>query len=65
MTSQSLNKGAEVLQKYDYSYGQTDLATGNIDATKNNGQLGRIESFIGANKQASQRFAYDELGRLS
>ena len=35
-----------------------------IDATKNNGQLGKIESFIGANKQASQRFGYDELGRL-
>ena len=65
MTSQSLNKGSEVLQKYDYSYGQTDLTTGNIDTTKNNEQLGKIESFIGANKQASQRFAYDELGRLS
>ena len=64
MTSQSLMKGAEVLQKYDYSYGQTDVATGTVDATKNNGQLGKIESFIGANKQASQRFAYDQLGRL-
>ncbi len=64
MTSQSLIKGAEVLQKYDYSYGQTDVATGTVDATKNNGQLGKIESFIGTAKQASQRFAYDHLGRL-
>jgi RHS repeat-associated protein len=65
MTSQSLNKGAEVLQKYDYSYGTVDLATGAVNTAKNNGQLGKVESFIGANKQASQRFAYDELGRLS
>lgn len=65
MTSQSLQRGSEVLQKYDYGYGQTDLATGNVDATKNNGQLGKIEGFIGANKQWSQRFGYDELGRLS
>lgn len=64
MTSQSLMKGAEVLQKYDYGYGQTDVATGAVDATKNNGQLGKIESFIGSAKQASQRFAYDHLGRL-
>jgi RHS repeat-associated protein len=64
MTSQSLNKGAEILQKYDYSYGQTDLATGTVDTTKNNGQLGKIEGWIGTNKQWSQRFGYDELGRL-
>ncbi len=64
MTSQSLMKGTEVLQKYDYSYGQTDVASGTVDATKNNGQLGKIESFIGTAKQASQRFAYDHLGRL-
>lgn len=64
MTSQSLMRGAEVLQKYDYSYGQTDVATGAVDLTKNNGQLGKIEGFMGANKQWSQRFGYDELGRL-
>ncbi|MFN0140736.1 MAG: RHS repeat domain-containing protein [Pyrinomonadaceae bacterium] len=65
MTSQSLNKGAEVLQKYDYSYGTTDLASGSVDTSKNNGQLGKIEGWIGANKEWSQRFGYDELGRLS
>lgn len=64
MTSQSLMKGAEVVQKYDYSYGEVDVATGDVLASKNNGQLGKIEGWIGANKQWSQRFKYDELGRL-
>ncbi len=64
MESQSLMKGAEVLQKYDYSYGTVDLANGNVNTQQNNGQLGKIEGFIGANKQWSQRFGYDELGRL-
>ncbi len=64
MTSQSLNKGAEVLQKYDYSYGTVDLATGTVNTQTNNGQLSKIEGWIGANKQWSQRFGYDELGRL-
>lgn len=64
LTSQSLTRGTDIQQKYDYSYGSVDLATGSVDATKNNGQLGKIESFIGANKQWSQRFGYDELGRL-
>lgn len=65
MTSQSLMKGREVLQKYDYGYGQVNLSERNVDATKNNGQLGKIEGWIGANKQWSQRFGYDELGKLS
>ncbi|MCO6510050.1 MAG: hypothetical protein J5I65_04585 [Aridibacter famidurans] len=65
MISQSLSKAAETLQKYEYHYGEATPATGAIDATKNNGQLGKIESFIGATKQWSQRFAYDELGRLA
>ncbi|MBK9438867.1 MAG: RHS repeat protein [Chloracidobacterium sp.] len=65
MTNQTLSKGSEVLQKYDYSYGTTDLSTGNMTASKNNGQLAKIESYIGTSKQWSQRFGYDELGRLS
>jgi RHS repeat-associated protein len=65
MTSQSLLKGVEVLQKYDYSYGTVDVATGSVDLTKNNGQLGKIEGTIGTAKQWSQRFGYDALGRLS
>ncbi len=65
MKTQSLKKGSQVLQQYDYGYGKVDLATGAIDATKNNGQLGRIESFIGTQKQSQQRFDYDSIGRLS
>ncbi len=65
MTSQSLVKGTDVVQKYDYSFGQVDLASGTVDVSKNNGQLGKIESYIGTQKQWSQRFGYDELGRLS
>lgn len=69
LTSQSLVKGAEVLQKYEYGYGKVDLVTGNLDATKNNGQLARIDAYIGGSvsspsKQWQQRFDYDSLGRL-
>ena len=65
MTSQSLLKGTSIVQKYDYSFGQVDLASGTVDVAKNNGQLGKIESFIGNQKQWSQRFGYDSIGRLS
>lgn len=64
MTSQSLLKGAGVLQKYDYFYGEVNTSTGSVDVTKNNGQLGKIEAWIGTDKQWSQRFGYDQLGRL-
>jgi len=63
MTNQTLSKGTEVLQKYDYGYGQID-GSGNVDTTKNNGQLGRIESHIGTAKQWTQKFSYDSIGRL-
>jgi hypothetical protein len=64
MESQSLKKGSDVLQKYDYKYGKIQT-NGDVDTTKNNGQLARIESFIGAGKPSQQRFEYDSLGRLS
>ena len=64
MTQQNLSKGSEVLQKYDYGYGQID-SSGNLEASKNNGQLAKVESYIGANKQWTQKFAYDSIGRLS
>jgi RHS repeat-associated protein len=64
-TSKSLQRGSTVLQKYDYSYGQVTVTNGNVDTSKNNGQLGKVEAWIGSNKQWSQRFAYDEVGRLS
>lgn len=64
MTGQELKKGANILQKYDYGYGQID-GSGNVDPTKNNGQLARVESHIGAAKQWTQKFSYDSVGRLS
>ena len=64
LTNQKLAKNSEILQKYDYGYGQID-ASGNLDTSKNNGQLGRVESYIGTAKQWTQKFSYDSLGRLS
>ena len=64
MTGQELKKGSDVLQKYNYGYGQINEQTGVLDTAKNNGQLAKIESFIGANKQSTQKFLYDHLGRL-
>jgi YD repeat-containing protein len=60
----SLTKDSNVLQKYEYRYGRIN-ADGTVDETKNNGQLGRIEGFIGTVKQWQQRFIYDSLGRLA
>jgi len=64
MISQSLMRGSEVLQKYDYGYGQID-SNGNLDTSKNNGQLAKVESFIGAGKQWTKKLSYDAIGRLS
>ncbi|MBK9156404.1 MAG: RHS repeat protein [Chloracidobacterium sp.] len=64
MMQQELKKGSDVLQKYVYGYGHIDPTSGNLDTTKNNGQLGTIESYIGSNKQATQKFKYDQIGRL-
>lgn len=64
MASQDLKRGSEVLQKYDYGYGQIDEG-GNLDMSKNNGQLARVESWIGTAKQWTKKFSNDHLGRLS
>jgi RHS repeat-associated protein len=58
--------GAE-LQRFNYSYGQVTQATGTVDTSKNNGQLGRVDAFVNgaSTKEWDQRFVYDELGRLS
>jgi hypothetical protein len=64
MTNQTLSRSSDVLQKYDYGYGQID-ESGNLDTSKNNGQLAKIESHIGAAKQWTQKFKYDSIGRLS
>ena len=50
-------------QKYVYGYGEIN-GSGDPDTSKNNGQLGKIESWIGTNKQWTQRFSYDHIGRL-
>src|SRR5262249_5740917 len=60
---QSAN-GAE-LQRFNYSYGVVNQASGSVDTTKNNGQIGRIEGYINGAKQWDQRFSYDSLSRLS
>jgi RHS repeat-associated protein len=64
LKSLSLTKDSDVLQKYEYKYGNVN-ADGTVDETKNNGQIARIEGFIGTAKQWQQRFSYDSLGRLS
>jgi len=63
LESQSLLKSSTVLQKWDYGYGEIN-GSGALDTAKNNGQLGRIESFIGTAKQWTQKFQYDSIGRL-
>jgi RHS repeat-associated protein len=66
--SNTLTKGAAVLQQFRYSYGQVDPATGAVDASKNTGQIGKIEDYAGGtaplNKRNEQRYVYDALGRL-
>jgi hypothetical protein len=47
LVQQSLSKSNEILQQYDYAYGQVDLNTGNVDTSKNTGQLSRIDGYIG------------------
>lgn len=64
LTSQTLKRGPEVLQKFDYAYGQINAA-GEIAPNSNNGQLAEIEAFIGSAKQRTQKFTYDSIGRLS
>jgi RHS repeat-associated protein len=64
LNSINLAKDNNTLQRYEYKYGAVQ-ADGSVDESKNNGQLGRIEGFIGTTKQWQQRFSYDSLGRLS
>jgi RHS repeat-associated protein len=64
ISNQTLSKGSEVVQQYDYEYGQLD-SSGNMIANSNNGQLAKIESHIGTVKQWTQKFSYDSIGRLS
>ncbi|MBV9957315.1 MAG: RHS repeat protein [Acidobacteria bacterium] len=64
-SSISLTRNSSVLQKYEYKYGAVDPNSGVVDETKNAGQVARIESWIGTQKQWQQRLVYDSMGRLS
>jgi RHS repeat-associated protein len=64
LREQSLAKDGATIQRYEYKYGRV-ATDGTIDETKNTGQIGRVESFIGAARQWQQRYTYDYLGRLS
>jgi RHS repeat-associated protein len=64
LINHTLAKAGEIIQRYDYGYGQID-ANGNLDPTKNNNQLAKVESYIGTNRQWTDKFSYDSLGRLS
>jgi YD repeat-containing protein len=59
-----LSVGGTERQRYDYLYGQVDQTTGTVDATKNTGQVARIEGYIDSVRQWQQRYSYDTLGRL-
>ncbi|MBS1792701.1 MAG: RHS repeat protein [Acidobacteria bacterium] len=61
MISQELDRGAETLQKYDYGYGEPD----SNNVLKNTGKLERITNYIGTEKQWTQQFSYDPVGRLT
>ena len=60
-----LSLSSTVLQQYDYGYGQFDISSGDVDTSKNNGQIGKVLATIGTTAQWNQGFSYDELGRLS
>jgi RHS repeat-associated protein len=64
VNSISLAKNGSTIQRYEYKYGKVN-ADGSVDESKNNGQVGRIESFVNTQKQWQQRFGYDSIGRLS
>lgn len=61
LASQELKRGSEVLQKYEYGYGELDSQS----VLKNNGKLESVTSHIGTAKQWTQKFTYDHVGRLS
>src|SRR6266550_6111918 len=63
--SQTVSSVTTVLQQYDYGYGEFNTSSGNVDTSKNNGQIGKITGSINGTSQWNQGFSYDELGRLS
>ncbi len=65
LSSITLTQGTNTVQRYDYKYGQVNMADGTVDASKNDGQLARIEGTAGSQRLWQQRFSYDSLGRLA
>jgi RHS repeat-associated protein len=65
LSAVTLTQGGGVVQKYEYRYGQVNMADGTVDTSKNMGQIATIDGTIGGQKQWQQRFQYDTLGRLS
>jgi YD repeat-containing protein len=61
----TLTKNGGTLQHFAYQDGQVDQATGAVDATKNVGQVARLDSYVGGtadtNRLWQQRFSYDSL----
>ncbi len=55
--------GAE-LKRFDYKYGTVNAASGVVDASKNNGQIGFIDYYRNGAKVADERYVYDSVGRL-
>ena len=63
--SVDLSKAGTQIVHYDYKYGVYDPTLNSVDESKNNGQIARVEGFIGNVKQWQQFSTYDSLGRLS
>jgi len=55
------------LQRYDYLFGEVTQSNGNVDKSKNTGQIGRVDGVINGSsvKEWEERLSYDSLGRLS
>jgi RHS repeat-associated protein len=64
VSEMTLTRQSNVLSRYVYQYGQVNLSTGAVDASKNTGQVARIDGTIGTELQWQQRLSYDSLGRL-
>lgn len=60
-----LAAGSSELQRFDYQYGAVDVNTGTVDPGKNTSQIATVDNYIGGVRQWQQRFAYDQVGRLS
>ena len=65
LQSLDVTRAGTQIHHFDYKYGLYNPATNAVDASKNTGQIGQIDGFIGSAKKWQQGFTYDTLGRLS